>query len=102
MINRNFFCVLPTTLYNTIICAKIKLIFGNKYSNQTVKVKGDRDIQALSRILNAIDFEIKIRLDFNSCLTNEEFETFLSLISLATKNKIEYISLRSFITKSDI
>ena len=66
-------------------------IFRRNFSGQTVKIKGDRDVASLTRILNALDLEMKIRLDFNSSLTSAEFESFLSLISAETKNKIEYI-----------
>ncbi len=66
-------------------------VFRKNLSGQTVKIKGDRDIVGLSRILNALDFEVKLRVDFNSGLTGEEFEKFLALISESTRNKIEYI-----------
>lgn len=66
-------------------------LFEKNLSGQTVKIKGDRDVIGLSRILNALEFEVKLRLDFNSGLTGEEFEKFLSLISESTRGKIEYI-----------
>lgn len=61
------------------------------YANQTIKIKADRDIRSLSQILNNLIADVKIRIDFNSILTHEEYETFLNLLSSEAKAKIEYI-----------
>lgn len=66
-------------------------VFKKNLSGQTVKIKSDRDVISFSRFLNALDLDVKLRLDFNSGLTDEEFEKFLSLISETARNKIEYI-----------
>jgi hypothetical protein len=58
----------------------------------TVKIKGHRDINSLSNFLNTNAFRFKkIRLDFNSCLTSEIYNQFVSLLTHVTKNKIEYV-----------
>lgn len=61
------------------------------YVNQTIKIKADRDIKSLSQILNNLIADVKIRIDFNSILTHEEYEIFLNLLSTEAKGKIEYI-----------
>jgi|GEM_PF-4336788 len=61
------------------------------YRNQTVKIKADRDILSLSRLLNGAGAEVVIRLDFNSILSADEFENFLKLLSSEAVKKIEYI-----------
>ena len=66
-------------------------VFKKNLSGKTVKIKGDRDVVGFSRYLNAIESEVKLRVDFNSVLTGEEFEKFLSLVAESTRNKIEYI-----------
>lgn len=66
-------------------------IFKKNFSGQTVKIKGDRDVIGLSCILNGLELEVKLRIDFNSALSCGEFDKFLSLLSASTRNKIEYI-----------
>lgn len=61
------------------------------YADHTIKIKADRDVKILSHILNSLVTDIKVRIDFNSILSNEEFEVFLNLLSVRAKNKIEYI-----------
>lgn len=63
----------------------------DKYLNQTLKIKCDRDIQSLSRFLNNIKIDLHLRLDFNSCLSDDLFDSFLNLLSRETLKKIEYI-----------
>lgn len=62
-----------------------------QYQKNTIKIKADRDIQGLSHIINNLKGEVKIRLDFNSILSVEEYDSFLSLLTLGSKKKIEYI-----------
>ena len=66
-------------------------LFRKKLSGQTIKIKGDRDVIGLSQILNGLESEAKLRIDFNSTLTAEEFDKFISSLSEATRKKIEYI-----------
>ncbi len=40
------------------------------YANQTVKIKADRDILSLSHLLNSLTANLRVRLDFNSCLNS--------------------------------
>ncbi|MEK6628380.1 MAG: hypothetical protein AABY53_07120 [Bdellovibrionota bacterium] len=61
------------------------------YAKQTVKIKADRDILSLSQLLNSLTADLRVRLDFNSCLNKNEFEDFLKLLSVEAKRKIEYI-----------
>ena len=62
-----------------------------RYSNHTVKIKGDREITVLSRILNALVNDVLVRLDFNSVLSVDEYENFIKLLSPEAINKIEYV-----------
>ena len=55
-----------------------------------LKIKGDRDIQSLAQFIHALPKPVKLRLDFNSCLSAEQFEIFLGKI-LMVVNKIDYI-----------
>lgn len=60
-----------------------------KHVGRTLKIKGDRDIEALASLLNVIHVNNKIRLDFNGVLNKLEFQSFLQLLS--NKERIEYI-----------
>lgn len=62
-----------------------------KYSGRAVKVKADQKINKWAHWLNQIDFAIQLRLDFNSCLTAEEFTKFLNLLKPSALSCIEYI-----------
>ncbi|MFZ3228742.1 MAG: hypothetical protein WA160_00960 [Pseudobdellovibrio sp.] len=58
----------------------------------TVKVKGSADVDRLSYYLKKLAQEdIKIRLDFNSCLTASDYNYFLNQLTLDVARKIEYI-----------
>lgn len=60
------------------------------YSSQdTVKIKGDYNILALAQHINEGKF--KVRIDFNSCLSAEEFDAFLKLLSPEAVHRVEYI-----------
>ncbi len=61
------------------------------YANNILKIKGDRDIKHLSQVLNSMTADARIRLDFNSILSPDEYRDFLNLLTLETKNKIEYV-----------
>lgn len=61
------------------------------FCNQTVKIKGDRNIKILSKILNSIESQMTLRIDFNSLLNSSEFEVFLESLTETAKMKIEYI-----------
>lgn len=65
--------------------------FKKNFSGQTVKIKGDQDIIGLSRFLNTLEPEVRIRIDFNSALSVREFGEFLSSLSDSSRKKIEYI-----------
>ncbi|MBC7457656.1 MAG: AMP-binding protein [Bdellovibrionaceae bacterium] len=58
----------------------------------TVKIKGHRDVTSLADFLHKNAFRFKsIRLDFNSCLTADLYDQFLSKLSQDVKNKIECV-----------
>lgn len=78
---------------NNILILDYKTIDLNQaqYAKQTVKIKADRDIASLSRILNDLEADVTVRLDFNSILNVEEYEAFLNLLSAGAKKKIEYV-----------
>ncbi len=61
-----------------------------KYLGKTLKIKGDKNVEALVGILKQIPEGIKIRLDFNNILTAEQFDQFL-VIAANVLDKIEYI-----------
>ncbi len=59
---------------------------------QTVKIKGDRDVEALAEYLNKNALHFKsIRLDFNSSLTADLYDQFVVQLSQDTINRIECI-----------
>lgn len=58
---------------------------------QTLKVKGDENIELLAQILNQVVNDVRIRLDFNSCLNEWTFQKFLDSLVIRTLEKIEYI-----------
>lgn len=62
-----------------------------RFLNQTIKIKADHDIESLSRVVNAIQLNVKLRIDFNSGLSIGEFNLFLEKLSVSAKEKIEYI-----------
>lgn len=57
----------------------------------TVKIKGNEDVEPLALLLNTIQNDIKIRLDFNSCLGEWSFQNFLNLLQAPALERIEYI-----------
>lgn len=63
----------------------------SSYADQTVKIKADRDVKALAKILNEIRIPLQVRLDFNSCLSAELFESFLAQLEPSARACIEYI-----------
>lgn len=62
-----------------------------KFLSQTVKIKGDANVNELAEILNAVEIDLTLRIDFNSILTPEKFEVFLSKLNQMALQKIEYI-----------
>lgn len=66
--------------------------FENKITG-TVKVKGSNQLDDLHLFLEKLSRsgDVKIRLDFNSCLSNGEFNYFLNSLPDAVISKIEYI-----------
>lgn len=65
--------------------------FKKNFSAATIKIKGGRDVIGLSRFLNELEYNVKIRIDFNSALSIDEFVEFISLLSDLSRKKIEYI-----------
>ncbi|MBC7421616.1 MAG: hypothetical protein H7328_12885 [Bdellovibrio sp.] len=61
-----------------------------QFIGQTLKIKGDADIQSLARFIHALPVTAKLRIDFNNSLDSESFESFLGKIFLAV-DRIEYI-----------
>jgi hypothetical protein len=62
-----------------------------QYTNNTLKIKADTDIRSLASMLNNLYEDIVVRLDFNSSLSAQQFELFLSLLSEEALAAIEYI-----------
>ena len=68
-------------LNNLLIADYNKINLQNAdFENLCLKIKGDLNIKKLAEELNNIYFNLKLRLDFNSKLSVEEFETFLKLL----------------------
>lgn len=61
------------------------------FDNKTLKIKGDGDIQALADKLAALNVNVRLRLDFNSKLSAEEFEKFLDSLSPKLFSMIDYV-----------
>ncbi|MBC7466834.1 MAG: hypothetical protein H7256_12655 [Bdellovibrio sp.] len=58
----------------------------------TVKVKGSNEVDELHLFLEKLArYDVKIRLDFNSCLSSGEFNYFLNRLPDSVVEKIEYI-----------
>jgi o-succinylbenzoate synthase len=57
----------------------------------TLKIKGNEDTEALALVLNKLQIDVKIRLDFNSCLNEWGFQNFLNLLQAPAFERIEYI-----------
>lgn len=58
----------------------------------TLKIKGDTEIKKLAAFIKAIKNHVhKIRLDFNFCLTENEFKMFLSYLNESDLCSIEYV-----------
>ncbi len=70
------------------------------FAGESVKIKGGTDIRLLSEKLNASGDGVKIRLDFNSKLSQAQFENFLNLLTEPTIKKIEYIEDPTVICES--
>jgi O-succinylbenzoate synthase len=62
-----------------------------KFLNQTVKVKGGKDFHLLAEKLNQIKINLKLRLDFNSQLSENDFSEFIEALSPEVIGKIEYV-----------
>lgn len=56
-----------------------------------IKIKCNNDINNIFEIIKKIYKNVIIRLDFNSCLTVEEFLEFISLLKSEHKSKIDFI-----------
>lgn len=62
------------------------------YRGDTVKIKGDRDIQKMAQFLNLKALEFKsVRLDFNGVLDADLYFQFLHLLSEETLRQIECV-----------
>jgi hypothetical protein len=61
------------------------------YFNNTIKIKADADTLSLALKLNTLHEDIRVRLDFNSCLSADQFELFLSFLNEKALATIEYI-----------
>jgi hypothetical protein len=61
-----------------------------KYVGKTLKIKGDRSVDQLAKVINEIPAGIKIRLDFNNILDAAKFDKFL-VLAAGSLSKIEYI-----------
>lgn len=57
----------------------------------TLKIKGDENTESLALLLNKLHSDVKIRLDFNSCLNDWGFQNFLNLLQAPALERIEYI-----------
>jgi len=66
----------------------------NQYVGKVLKIKCDDQYQNLVTFLNQLvkkQVAIKIRLDFNFCLSRDQFDIFLNLLSESALKLIEYI-----------
>jgi hypothetical protein len=67
-------------------------ISAEQYRQKTLKIKCGRNVAALSAWLNtAFAFEARLRLDFNSGLQGEEFDSFIGALTPEILAKIEYV-----------
>ena len=75
---------------NHILISDYKNFDFKSVTGGVVKIKSDQNISALAEILNQL-VGIKIRLDFNFCLTEIEFRNFLDLLNPETSKTIDVI-----------
>ncbi len=75
---------------NHILISDYKKFNFKSVVNGVVKIKGDQNISEMAEILNQLT-RVKIRLDFNFCLTENEFRKFLDLINPETLNNIDVV-----------
>lgn len=62
------------------------------YAKKTLKIKCGTDVSRLAIWLKeSFDFEVSLRLDFNSCLKAVEFELFVKSLDSEIQRKIEYV-----------
>lgn len=66
------------------------------YSGQTLKIKGDTEVCALAETLNTLKplsagGPARLRIDFNSLLSEAQYEEFLMRLEPETRARIEYV-----------
>ena len=83
----------PITFLNNYLLngKKLSLEVLRQYQGCTVKIKADTEIEELAQLFNQVDFEINLRVDFNACLLDEQFQKFINLLSPSACQKIQYI-----------
>ena len=59
-------------------------------NSEFIKIKADKNIIDLAKYLNGLK-DVKIRLDFNFCLTEIEFRSFITLLDPQTLQQIDVI-----------
>ncbi len=77
-------------LKNHILVPEYKNFDFKSVAGSVVKIKGDLKITELANTLNKIT-DVRIRLDFNFCLTEIEFRTFLDLLKPETLKNIDVV-----------
>lgn len=78
------------SVQNHLLIQDYKTFDFKNRSENTIKIKGDSDYQTLAKCLNTSRSE-KIRLDFNFCLKESKFRTFLKLLNPDILKKIETV-----------
>lgn len=78
---------------NNLLILNYKLadLNSKNFLKKTIKIKADDQIANLALKLNQIQQDVKIRIDFNSCLTEKMFTHFILSLKGETIKKIEYI-----------
>jgi O-succinylbenzoic acid--CoA ligase len=78
---------------NHILVSDYKKFDFNLPEGSVVKIKGDTNFIDLARILNSMNSvnPLRIRLDFNFCLNEQQFRNFIDLLSDQTVNQIEVV-----------
>ena len=84
--------VSPVAIKNNILIADFTELKNFDFCDVTVKIKGNEHTYDLARLLNENrDRFFKIRLDFNFCLSENQFSEFLHRLEPLTLKKIEYV-----------
>lgn len=64
---------------------------ASRFAGKTLKIKGDRNLLALTDSLNTVNDGVTLRVDFNNCLSDVDFSQWLLSMPAELKRKIQYI-----------